>query len=419
MKQITLVIPSVRPEQLYSMTLKSLESTIIPDGAGFDVVVVPDQDSATDGWNKGHHESPFSDAYVLGADDLEFVDPNWLVEVYNAFQRMGWYGVVALNDGYDNYTHMAVSRKFIQYEMSGQWIPDIYSSQYMDTECLERASRAKCLTLVNAVVKHHHPVMTGEPPDEHYKYQGAMDGDRRIYEIRRASGYPNNNPPTLTSVDNCYGIAIGVRMMRPRIGFVKSLRDLSVPDQHTFIYADNKPSHIAANEIVRNFLKYTNHSHLLFIDDDMTFSKDALSLALQANVEVVMGFATHKSAQSPHAIVLRNIPDDEPLPAHLVGVNYGALRDVPDDELIEVDAVGLGFTLIRRDVLEDMISTHGIEYTDWFSFGYGSIGEDINFSKSAKSLGYRLYVTTKVKLGHVGEFAIGWNEHQRFIGDLK
>lgn len=414
---VSVLIPTVRKKQVRDLTLSSLSQTLIPNGVDLNPVLVYDAPTATVGWNQAYEKAPPSDIYVLGADDIEFVDPMWLANTISLMygDPLAGYGVVTYDDGGGYGAHFAVSRKFIKYELDGWFLPPLYDAQYVENEVYKRADRAGCLIHSSTVVKHHHPDIGTGSNDGTYnigRMRAELDEDRFVERFEL--GFPNTwDRRPCASIDPPTGLAIGIRLARPRSGFVESVLKAERPPGTRIITNTVGHSHISGNEIIKKFLKYTNCSHILFIDDDMTFDYNAI-VDITKTDGVVMAFATHKS-MPPHAIVLEKLESNEGLPPHVAESMYGALKHVPENELIEVDAVGLGFTVISRGVLEDLIDEYGIEYTDWLEWGKNRVGEDVRLSQKVRGLGYSLHVDTGVKVGHIGEFPIGWNEHRRYV----
>lgn len=413
--KVAVVLPSVREEPLQVRTLPSLDRTYIPDGVTLDVRVMRNVFNAVYAWNEGYLQDPNADIFFMAADDLVFRDPSWLVELINCmYVDLKGYGVVAFRDGYsDAPSHFGISKKFIDYELGGYFIPPCYKAQFLDVEIVQRAIRANCFIHSDVVIEHIHPLITEEGVmDTHYERSFKMaEEDKRVYNSRFADGFPNTwSNPYFKNPREVPGRAIGVRLGKPKPQWIQNL--VSARLENPVFMVSGKPSHMAANDIVKDFLKYSNLSHILFIDDDMTFTRADVDNLAEGHL--VMGFATHKT-MPPHALVLKKVDSNLGLPPHVRHYHYGALRDVPDNETIAVDAVGLGFTLISRELLVRMISEYGVEYTDWFLFGPGGIGEDVMFSDRAIELGYQPLVDTSVKIGHIGEFPIGWSQHKEYI----
>jgi hypothetical protein len=79
----------------------------------------------------------------------------------------------------------------------------------------------------------------------------------------------------------------------------------------------------------------------------------------------------------------------------------------PKDKLVECDAVGFGAVLIKMETLK---SVEGPRFMSTCG-----TGEDIYFCYLAKKKGFRVFMDTRVKLGHVGHPAIITEEYVDFV----
>lgn len=72
------------------------------------------------------------------------------------------------------------------------------------------------------------------------------------------------------------------------------------------------------------------------------------------------------------------------------------MKNYPEDTLVECDAVGFGAVLIKMDIVRKMKPPYFFSTT-------GS-GEDIYFCmKSRQEAGARIFMDTRVKLGHLSK----------------
>ena len=174
------------------------------------------------------------------------------------------------------------------------------------------------------------------------------------------------------------------------------------------------PGHQAANVVARAFLR-SNCDSLLFVDDDQTFEPDALERLREnrANWEydVVGPFVTQRT-WPPRPLMLRTATEQSGDGGP--GEAFEIFPQFQDLEIVEVDAIGLYFTLVRRRVLEALLDGHDLDTCDLFRYGPGMQGPDIPFSQDARGHGFRLAVDTSVKVGHVGQFEMGWEQYQNW-----
>lgn len=75
-------------------------------------------------------------------------------------------------------------------------------------------------------------------------------------------------------------------------------------------------------------------------------------------------------------------------------------EDVPASGVFEVDAAGSAGMLVRRRVLDAMRDP-------WFENTNGVVlNEDVNFCQKARALGFKVYATADVAMGHIGIFRV-------------
>ena len=161
---------------------------------------------------------------------------------------------------------------------------------------------------------------------------------------------------------------------------------------------------LARSHIVAEFLR-TQHTHLLMVDDDMTWEPSAVHRLFWADKPVVAVAGPKKSF--PLRFAASKVgPDGKPSP----------LVMTPASGTAEVDHVGCAFMLIRRDVLERMAESYpDLKYT-------GSDGkvahalflqtivngqylpEDFSFCQRWRALGGEIHICPDVPLGHIGQF---------------
>jgi glycosyltransferase involved in cell wall biosynthesis len=447
---ITVVIPSQdRPERL----LRAVESVLstAPDA---EVVCVLDRDddasrailrgldvrsvlisggvSTAERWNAGAIVAS-GDLFVTGADDLIF-QPGWAEAALVDMQKLNNYGIVALNLGPDfNFgllaSHFMASRKYCSLGQGGVLMPPVYQHGFCDVEVTYRATQSHRIIHCEAArAVHEHPHNgTAEEDDIYRKGKASHDEDDALFHQRKQACFPNDWEPVIDWKSDGWGtVAIALRSYKyPEAGFLDSWTYFllgGLRNGDVVMPAARGPHHIAANQLAHTFLSQSGCDSILFIDDDMAFDSNALSI-LRDNVDnweydVVQGFCTFRT-EPPHAVVYLLAEEQPSLPESLGGEVYNALAHIPDNDVVDVDAVGMAFTLVKRHVFENMIGEHGSGWTVWFDWGLHSEGEDIRFSRRCRENGYSLAVDTHCKIEHIGHRAYGWREHQQLVKQLE
>lgn len=146
--------------------------------------------------------------------------------------------------------------------------------------------------------------------------------------------------------------------------------------------------------------------YLFMVDDDMLCPPDLFYKLAAHDKDIVAALAfTRNPDHKP--VIYETVEGVDPVTA-----SYGFTRFVnnyPRNTLVECDAVGFGAVLIKTDVLRKVKKP-------WF-FGMESTGEDITFCVKAKKAGFRVWMDTSIKLGHLGspaiiteEYSDAWNK---------
>lgn len=148
--------------------------------------------------------------------------------------------------------------------------------------------------------------------------------------------------------------------------------------------------HVAREEMAKTALA-SNCQYLFMIDDDMTAPDDLFENLWKNQKDIIAPLAFTRNF--PHKPVIYNCIegwDNVTQTEHFT--NYAVMK-YPKDQMKEVDAVGFGAVLINVDCFKKMPQP-------WFMNPYKT-GEDINFCYQAKKYGFRTWVDTRLKLGHV------------------
>lgn len=176
----------------------------------------------------------------------------------------------------------------------------------------------------------------------------------------------------------------------------RSLRELDIP----------KPAHVfdpeglmvdqARNSITQAAMSLPEITHLMWIDDDMVFGRDAFRRLLAHDLPIVGGLCHNR--RHPYMPILM----------HATQRGAAFQYDYPEG-LVEVDATGAAFLLVKREVYEKIRAEFPNE-SPWDRVG---AGEDVDFCNRARACGYKIMVDTTVKIGHVGEVVVDEKFAQR------
>ncbi len=139
-------------------------------------------------------------------------------------------------------------------------------------------------------------------------------------------------------------------------------------------------------------------THLMWIDDDMSFAPDALERLLSWDLPIVGGLC-HNRRDPYHPILGKHM---DPAWGNGDGV-VGFLYDHPPDARVEVDATGGAFLLVKRVVFEAITEKFG--YGKWWA-PIDDQSEDFSFCERARAAGFKVHVDTGLEVGHLAEVMI-------------
>ena len=158
----------------------------------------------------------------------------------------------------------------------------------------------------------------------------------------------------------------------------------------------------ARNTLIAKGMANKTNTHFMFIDADISFKSRDIFRLISADKDIVGGMYPKKSYPIEH--VFNPIGDD-----------------VPDENgLQEVRHVGTGFMLIKRSVIEKMfeyykdlwyqsdlgldsaLDTHMYSLFDTEVVNKKYLSEDWTFCNRWRATGGKIWIDTKVKLGHSG-----------------
>ena len=139
-------------------------------------------------------------------------------------------------------------------------------------------------------------------------------------------------------------------------------------------------------------------THILFVDDDMTFPPDTLDRLLAHGNEIVGVYSYSRSLPLTPTIAFMN-EDGTHKPHQSI-----AFFQKPDS-LFEVFSIGMGVALIDLKIF-DVIDK------PWFSWnvhenGKILMGEDAWLCKQARAANFKIYCDPTLPIGHIGDYSYG------------
>lgn len=142
----------------------------------------------------------------------------------------------------------------------------------------------------------------------------------------------------------------------------------------------------ARNKLIEDALKDPNYTHILMIDDDMTFEPDFALKLLEHDVDIVSGLAFKRRPEYTPCVFEKKQDNKY----------YPILPEV----FQEVDIAGTGGILISTEVFKKL------KYP-WFETYYDDNNThwsvDFDFSMKSKAAGFKIFVDPEAKMGHIGD----------------
>jgi len=197
-------------------------------------------------------------------------------------------------------------------------------------------------------------------------------------------------------------VMIGIPTLFPYVhtNFWKSWMKLAKPNGHLVMVATGSITSVARNKIVEH-ARFHKCSHVMFLDSDMTFPQDAIQKLMSHDKDIVCGLYFQRD--HPH------------LPAAIIGETGRISKDdISSRRLKEIDAAGTGCMLIKTDVFDKI----GYPWFDYQVYdGYTYYTEDVIFCRKAKKLGYRLFVDTSIRCGHIIDYELSESDYKEEVKD--
>jgi hypothetical protein len=193
-----------------------------------------------------------------------------------------------------------------------------------------------------------------------------------------------------TEKTNSWGkIGIGARLSKIdpafHVSYINMIMTGTERDDVILAPAVTLPHSCAANFLYER-ARLSNCDSILYIDDDMEFAPDALSVLRNTpggeNFAMIAGLFVCR--RYPYLPVVMRAADPRPLPiTDLKGV-------------VECDFTGLAFTLIRMAALKEIADANNGEAIRWENF----FGEDGSLCQALRTKGHKIAVNCDVRIGH-------------------
>ena len=169
----------------------------------------------------------------------------------------------------------------------------------------------------------------------------------------------------------------------------------TAPKEIQLMFRYQQPVSVNRNAICNYFLKETTHEWLIMVDSDQVPMTNWLSMRDKGE-KIIMALTTVGTSEGPMPLVM--VDNGTGCSWRKISLTELAER-IRENGLIHVDALGSGVLLIHRSVLEAI-------KPPWFEFriteeGLILMSEDYDFSIKAKEAGFKLFIDSTAKAGHL------------------
>lgn len=146
-----------------------------------------------------------------------------------------------------------------------------------------------------------------------------------------------------------------------------------------------------ARDFICQYALDMKSDYVFMVDDDMIAPSNLFWLLERNKKDICTALAFTRNPN--HLPVMYQTIDlwDPVARKHVSKCEF--VKNYPRNQLVECDASGFGAALINMNVLKKMPRP-------WFMGSHGT-GEDIHFCLEAKKYGFRVFMDTRVKLGHL------------------
>jgi len=150
----------------------------------------------------------------------------------------------------------------------------------------------------------------------------------------------------------------------------------------------------ARNLIVREALQF-GFDYLLMVDSDIVLPRDALTMLLSIDKDIVLGWYPRKRSTTGQTELFALGHSD------FVDTNNINVKDIQGDAPVEIKGGGLGCALIKTSVFTTLGCGPWFKYVEYESGDV--LSEDNYFCDVATKCGFKIYYHPQVRCGHVNK----------------
>lgn len=157
------------------------------------------------------------------------------------------------------------------------------------------------------------------------------------------------------------------------------------------------------------------YDQILWLDSDITFPDnmpEILTETMQTTgADMVTGVYVNRHV-SPHPILYRHIAPPGRTTDGTVGKRVETYEPVPHNTTFPVAGAGFGCVMTKTSLIRTVLEKYGPPFTPlpWAS-------EDISFCYRVNQLGKKIVATSRITIGHVGQYEYTLNDVERIANE--
>ena len=182
----------------------------------------------------------------------------------------------------------------------------------------------------------------------------------------------------------------------------------------------------ARNICVDQFLKYTQCTHLIFIDSDIGFPKGSIRKLIEADKDIICGAYPKKEIDWDNILANKEKISKENIDKYAACFVLNYIENESLEQIVEIKEAGTGFMLIKRRVFEELKNhvyqirnanrgQDSIWYHEFFNTSMAADGtflsEDWDFCEKWRKIGGKVFLMPDINLTHTGAYT--------YVGNLK
>lgn len=176
------------------------------------------------------------------------------------------------------------------------------------------------------------------------------------------------------------------------VEFAQSFATMDKPQDCIVSFMKGSLVYDSRNKLCKQALE-CKADYILWLDSDMVFPKNLIEVMLNhmQDKDIVSGL--YFKRVYPFAPVLNRTLNDNGTAS-----DYD---DYPKNAVFECEGFGFGCVMMKTTILYDMLLNNEFWFTPVNNFG-----EDLSFMWRAKKLGYKAYVDSNIRCGHIGHIMV-------------